>query len=261
MHGIHEIVQSKLTAFGRPKLRGIRSPLHAEVIRHTKIPNLPTIHSIRTSLDLDGALESLPSLVHASVGLGTHDTTTPVAVGLLVLLEVTVLDSRAELGELALVFGAHFGQGKNSSSLLVDDSAESGLALDDSVRDTHLAAESGKEDDQLDGVDVVSNEHERRLLVLNEADNVVETELGGVRLLAHILLLLALRDSGSLLGQTLLLLSLGLRSVLVEELEGLSGGYSVLAKFLHMVKKIISYCCGRERVGTGRSKGGPSNGG
>jgi hypothetical protein len=56
---------------------------------------------------------------------------------------------------------------------------------------------------------------------------VVETVLGGVRLLADILLLLAIGDSGSLLGKTLLLLSLGLGTVLVEDLERLSSQISV----------------------------------
>jgi len=56
---------------------------------------------------------------------------------------------------------------------------------------------------------------------------VVQTELGGVGLLADILLLLALGDSGSLLGKTLLLLGLGLRAVLVEELESLGSEVAV----------------------------------
>ena len=55
----------------------------------------------------------------------------------------------------------------------------------------------------------------------------IETVLHSVRLLANILLLLSLADSGSLLVQTLLLLSLGLWSVLVEELESLGGGVAV----------------------------------
>jgi hypothetical protein len=181
MHGIHEILQSKLTAFGRPKLRGIRSPLHADD-RHAKFPNLPHMTN-KTRLDLDSTLESLPPLVHAGVGLGTHDTTSPVADGVLVLLEVAVLDGGAQLGELALVLRANLSQGENSGGLLVNNGTESGLALYDGVRDTHLAAESGKEDNQLNGVNVVGDEHERRLLVLNEADDVVQTELGGVRLL------------------------------------------------------------------------------
>lgn len=111
--------------------------------------------------------------------------------------------------------------------LLVDDSSESGLALDDGVRDSHLAAESGKEDDKLDGVNIVGDEDERSLLVLNQADNVVETVLDNVGLLGDVLLLLALLDGGGLLQETLLLLDLGLRAVLVEELESLGGGVLV----------------------------------
>lgn len=227
-------------------------------MRHTKFPNLPNT-SIKTSLDLDSALESLPPLVHAGVGLGTHDTTSPVADGVLVLLEVAVLDGRAELGELALVLRADLGQGEDGSGLLVNNGTESGLALDNGVRDTHLAAESGKEDNQLNGVNIVGNEHERRLLVLDETNNVVQTELGGVGLLGHILLLLALRDGGGLLGQALLLLGLGLGSVLVEELESLGGSCSVLA--LSHPTSAVSYCFGRERAGTERWKEGPSTGG
>lgn len=190
-------------------------------------------HSKNTTkirLDLDGALDSLPSLLHAGVGLGTHDATSPVTRGLLVVgLEVAVVDSRDKLGELVLVLGADLGESEDGSGLLVDDRSETGLALDDDVGDTHLAAEGGEVDDELDGVDVVGDEDEAGLLVLDETDNVVQTELGGVGLLADILLLLALGDGGGLLGETLLLLGLGLRAVLVEELESLSGHYNTIS--------------------------------
>lgn len=109
----------------------------------------------------------------------------------------------------------------------MDDSAETGLALDNGIGNTHLLAERRKEDNELDRVDIVGDQDERSLLVLNEANNVVETVLDGVRLLADILLLLALLDGGSLLDETLLLLGLGLRTVLVEELESLGGGVAV----------------------------------
>lgn len=182
----------------------------------------------KTRLDLDSALDGLPALLHASVGLGTHDTTSPVAGSLLVvLLEVTVVDGGDELLELVLVLGADLGQSEDGGSLLVDDGTETGLALDDGVRDTHLAAESGQEDDELNGVDVVGDEDEGSLLVLDEADNVVETVLGDVGLLGDVLLLLALSDGGSLLGEPLLLLGLGLWAVLVKDLEGLSGKVAV----------------------------------
>lgn len=109
----------------------------------------------------------------------------------------------------------------------MDDSAETSLALDDGIGNAHLAAESGEEDNELDGVDIVGDEDEGSLLVLNEANNVVETVLDNVGLLGDILLLLALLDGGSLLEETLLLLGLGLRAVLVEELEGLGSGVLV----------------------------------
>jgi hypothetical protein len=187
-------------------------------------------------LDLDGALESLPALGHASVGLGTHNTTTPVAGSLLVVgLKVAVVDSRDELGELGLVLGADLGESEDGSGLLVDNGTETGLALDDNVGDTHLAAEGGEEDNKLDGVDVVGDQDEGGLLVLDEANDVVQTELGGVRLLGDILLLLALRDGGRLLGQALLLLSLGLRSVLVEDLESLGSDYNALVAIHQLI--------------------------
>ena len=65
----------------------------------------------------------------------------------------------------------------------MDDSSEAGLALDNGIGDTHLAAESGEEDNELDGVDIVSDDDERRLLGLNEGNTVIEAVLDEQRLL------------------------------------------------------------------------------
>ena len=113
------------------------------------------------------------------------------------------------------------------TDLLVYHCSETGLALDNGVWHTHLLAERWQEDNELDRVDVVGDEDKRSLLVLDETNNVVETVLDSVGLLADVLLLLTLLDGGSLLEQTLLLLSLGLRAVLVQELECLGGGVLV----------------------------------
>ena len=59
----------------------------------------------------------------------------------------------------------------------MDNRPEARLALDDDVRNAHLAAESGEEDDELDGVDVVRDDDEVRLLRLDERDDVVEAVL------------------------------------------------------------------------------------
>jgi hypothetical protein len=181
----------------------------------------------RKRLDLDSRLHSLALLLSASIGLGTHDTTTPVSLGFLVLLRVTLLNGLKQLRQLSLVLGSNLSQSNDSGSLLVNERAESGLALDDGIRDTHLAAESWQEDDQLNGVNIVGDEDQSGLLVLNQTDDMVETVLGSIWLLADILLLLALLDGGGLLQQTLLLLGLALRAVLVEKLEGLGGGVAV----------------------------------
>lgn len=109
----------------------------------------------------------------------------------------------------------------------MDNCSKSGLALDDSVRDTHLTAQGREENNELNWVNIVGDEDQRGLLVLNQTNNVVEPILDGIWLLAHILLLLTAFDSSGLLVETLLLFSLGLWSVLVEELERLGSGVAV----------------------------------
>lgn len=83
--------------------------------------------------------------------------------------------------------------------LLVNDSPKTSLALDNGVRHTHLPAQRGEENDQLNGINIIGNEHQRGLLRLNERHNMVEAILDGVRLFAHVLLLLALGNRSSLL--------------------------------------------------------------
>lgn len=69
------------------------------------------------SLDLDGKLLGTLPLLDALGGLVAHDATTPLAPGLVVLLHVTLLDGRDELGELVLVLRADLGKGEDGSSL------------------------------------------------------------------------------------------------------------------------------------------------
>ena len=119
--------------------------------------------------------------------------------------------------------------GRKRCGSLTGDQTEPGLALDDNVRDTHLSAESGEEDDELNGVNIVGNDDELGLLGLDKGDNVVKTVLGvngllGVRGGSLVSLLL----SGLGLGQeTSLLLLLGFGLVLVEKLEELSSSVLV----------------------------------
>ena len=68
-------------------------------------------------------------------------------------------------------------EGEDGRSLLVDNRAKTGLALDDDVGDTHLAAESGEEDNKLDGVNIVGDDDKGSLLGLDEGNTVVQTVL------------------------------------------------------------------------------------
>lgn len=85
-------------------------------------------------LDLDGALEGLGLLCGLGVGLSAHDATTPVTLGLLVLLKVTLLDGLDELGKLRLVLGADLGDGEDSGGLKLIVSERRGKDLVSSAR-------------------------------------------------------------------------------------------------------------------------------
>ncbi len=68
-------------------------------------------------LNLGSSLESLLLLQNLHLGLGAHDTTTPLSAGLVVLVHEAILDGRDELGELSLVLGADLGEGEDGSGL------------------------------------------------------------------------------------------------------------------------------------------------
>ena len=69
-------------------------------------------------LDLDFTLGTLLLLALLGLGLGTHDTTAPVALALLGLVKVALLDGLDELGELTLVLAANLGDGESSGGLM-----------------------------------------------------------------------------------------------------------------------------------------------
>jgi len=136
------------------------------------------------------------------------------------------LGGRDEGSEVALVLRANLLESDDSSSLLVNDSTETSLALHNNVGHSHLAAERREVDNELDGVNIVRNDDEGSLLRLDEGNNVVQAVLDEQGLLG-VLDLLALSSLGSSSGETGLLLLLGLGAVLVEELEEMGGSVLV----------------------------------
>lgn len=189
--------------------------------------------TLTKTLDLDARVQRLLPLRDLVVGLGAHNAATPVALRVLDLVGVALLDGGQQLAELGLVLGPDFGEGEDGgglalhvsvgswltgerSYLLVHHGAQARLALDDGIRHAHLAAESGQENDEFDGIDVVRDQDQAGLFVLHQPHHMIQPVLDRVRLLAHVLLFLPIGDGGRFLGQALLLLCARLWAVLVQ---------------------------------------------
>lgn len=100
------------------------------------------------------------------------------------------------------------------------DGSQASFGLDDHIRNPHLAAESGEEDDKLDRIDIIGNNDKVGLLGFNKGNDVVQAVLDEERLLGLLILGFLVGSSGSSDGvKTSFLLLLGLRPVLVKELE------------------------------------------
>merc|ERR1719482_2160612 len=107
-------------------------------------------------------------LLHRDVlALQAHDTATPAAAVLRVLVEGG-REVLAELLELVLVLALHSGHRDARRGLLAHELAKAGLALDEAVRHLLLAAERREPDHQLQRVHIVRDDHELRLLALDE---------------------------------------------------------------------------------------------
>ena len=103
----------------------------------------------------------------------------------------------------------------------MNEVTKTSLALDDDVRDAHFAAKSREPNNQLDGVDVMSNDDELGLLGFDKSGHVVETELENLGLLA--LDGLSLGFSSSLNKKSVLLLLLGFRAVASQKTKQVGG--------------------------------------
>ena len=162
----------------------------------------------------------LSSVGHHVLVLNTHNTTTPVSSEGLVLVELSaeVLGQDLEVLEVLL---ADLSESDAGGSLRVDELAEACLTLNEAVGDSLLSAESGEEGHDLKGINVVSDHNELSLAILNQAGNVVKTELeynglGGLLGLTTVLIGL------SLLLESDLLLLVGLGLVFSEQFKELT---------------------------------------
>lgn len=147
--------------------------------------------------------------------LDTHDTTTPGAAELLILV-VAFHELLAQGLQVSNVLLVDISESNTSSILHVAELAEVSLTTDEAERNFLSTAESGQVDDSLNGVNVVGNNNNLSLVLLNEGGDVVKTEFDEKRLGGLLVVLLL---SGFL--KTLLLVSLALSGVLGEQFEEL----------------------------------------
>jgi hypothetical protein len=164
--------------------------------------------------------ESLLLLGLDVLGLLTHDTATPGSpdIDVIIVLRSEVLGESLELG---LVLLLDSGEGNNSAVLLTNQGSETSLGLENAEWNILLPAESGEPDNELNWINIMSNDNQLGLLILNGGSDLMETINQRNRLSLSGLLTGGL-GLGDLL-QTLLLLLLGLRSVLLKKLEELTG--------------------------------------
>lgn len=159
-------------------------------------------------------------------GFVASETSTPLTAVFFVLVCKVGFGSADEGSEFLLVLALDVLQGDNCGGLLVDYCAETGFALDDNVWDPHLPAESGEEDNEFNGVDIMGDHNEGGLLGLDEGNAVVQAVLDKEGFLG-LLLFLSVSGIFGLSVKTSFLFLLCLGAVLVEELEELSRGVLV----------------------------------
>ena len=82
------------------------------------------------------------------------------------------LGSTNKRSKLRLIPTLYSSKSDNGSCLLVLDGSEACFTLHDGIGDAHLGPQAGKEDDELDRVDVVCDDDERGFLGFDEGDNV-----------------------------------------------------------------------------------------
>jgi len=179
-------------------------------------------------LDLSGQLLGLELLHLRDLGgrFASKASSSPVFLDFITTLIEVGLDSFNQLVQRAAIVRVNRGKSETGASLPSCDTSQPSLVLDDAVWHSHLAAQGGKEQNKLDGIDIVSDDDKLGLFLLDQFGDVVNSLANHSGALGRGVLL----SSGSGLGtcdQPLLLGLTGFRTVLVHQLEQLSGSLPV----------------------------------
>jgi len=162
-------------------------------------------------------VDELLSGGHHVLVLDSHNTTSPGSSDVLVV-NVSLSEVGGELLDFDHVFGVGFSKSDTGSGLEVDKLSKVGLSTDEAEWCSLLSAKSWEMDNNLNGVDIVSNHNKLCLAFFDEGGHVVKTELkvlwlGTLGWLGTVLLGLS-----SFLQSLCLLLS-GLWGIFLEELH------------------------------------------
>jgi len=170
--------------------------------------------------------EPLASCHHVLV-LDSHDATAPLfsEIGVVV---VCSLEGAAEGLKVDEVLTTHISKSNTSRSLQVNKSAEVGLAPNEAEGDTLLSAESGQVHDELNRVDIMSDNDELGFVLFDERGHVVQAKLEVHWLLGLVAALL------SCCLESLSLVFVALRHVLGKQFKEL-GGLVLVESFLELV--------------------------
>jgi len=164
---------------------------------------------------------SLLKLGNTGIGFGAEQTTTPVTTDLFEAVIVVVLDGLNQFGEVQLVTRVNLGEGNAGAGLAADQTTKTGLVLDDAIGDSHLTAESGQEDDQLNWVNIVGDDNQLSFLLFDQGGDSVDSLSDNVWALGGGISLSASTEL-SAGTQTHLLGLFAFGAVLVHQLEHLS---------------------------------------
>jgi len=181
--------------------------------------------SARLELAKSSGRDSLPRCLgplaeHLGRFVSTN-TSTPNTALFFILVREIGLGCTDNGGKITLILALHFLKSNHSRGLLVNNSTETSFAFYNDIRDTHLATKGREKDDELDGVNIMSNNDEGRLLGFNESDDVIETVFNKQGLLCVLGRPCVGSGSGSSRLQTSLLVLLRLGTVFIEEFEQL----------------------------------------
>ena len=97
--------------------------------------------------------------VDARLRFVTQHTTTPVTTDFIVTIVEVRLDRFDDFAQAGFIVRVHVGQRQRRARFQVHETTETSFALDDAVWNAHLTAQCGQVENELNGLDIVGDDH------------------------------------------------------------------------------------------------------